>query len=43
VANPLYVMLRSDGSYVGQTGYQPLFSVDASAFAKFLDRALVDA
>lgn len=43
VANPLYVMLKSDGSYVGQTGYQPLFSVDASAFAKFLDRALVDA
>jgi len=43
VANPLYVMLKSDGSYVGQTGYQPLFSVDASAFAAFLDRALVDA
>lgn len=43
VANPLYVMLKSDGSYVGQTGYQPVFSVDPSRFAAFLDRALVDA
>ena len=43
VANPLYVLLKSDGSYVGQTGYQPVFSVNPGEFAKFLDRALVDA
>lgn len=43
VANPLYVLLKSDGSYVGQTGYQPVFSVNPDEFATFLDRALVDA
>lgn len=43
VANPLYVLLKSDGSYVGQTGYQPVFSVDPTQFATFLDRALVGA
>jgi thiol:disulfide interchange protein DsbD len=43
VANPLYVMLRADGSYIGQTGYQPVFSVDPTEFARFLDRAFVGA
>jgi thiol:disulfide interchange protein len=40
VANPLYVLLKPDGSYVGQTGYQPQFSADPAVFAAFLDRAL---
>lgn len=36
VANPLYVILKPDGSYVGQSAY----TRDEQAFLKFLDAAL---
>ncbi len=35
VANPLYVILKPDGSYVGQSA----FTRDEAAFAAFLDSA----
>ncbi|MFN9150192.1 MAG: protein-disulfide reductase DsbD family protein, partial [Bacteroidota bacterium] len=40
VANPLYVMLRPDGSYVAQSGYQTQFRSDPSTFLAFLSQAL---
>jgi thiol:disulfide interchange protein len=38
VANPLYVILNSDGSYVGQSA----FTRDESAFLSFLDQAFTN-
>ena len=35
VANPLYVILKPDGSYIGQTA----FTGDEAAFVAFLDQA----
>lgn len=40
VANPLYVMLRPDGTYVAQSGYQTQFRSDPSTFLAFLSQAL---
>jgi thiol:disulfide interchange protein len=40
VANPLYVMLRPDGSYVAQSGYQTQYRSDPSTFLAFLSQAL---
>lgn len=40
VANPLYVLLRSDGSFIAQTGYLSMFHTDPNTFAAFLDKAL---
>ncbi|MBU3699372.1 MAG: DUF255 domain-containing protein [Candidatus Kapabacteria bacterium] len=40
VANPLYVMLTSDGSYVAQSGFQTQYRSDPSTFIAFLSKAL---
>lgn len=40
VANPLYVMLKPDGSYVAQTGFQTQFRSDPALFVAFLQKAL---
>ncbi len=40
VANPLYVMLRPDGSYIAQSGFQTRFRSDPSTFVAFLSKAL---
>ncbi len=39
VANPLYVILNPDGSFVAQSGYLPQYQSDPSTFAAFLDKA----
>lgn len=43
IANPLYVMLRPDGSFIAKSGYLPMYQSDPGTFAAFLDKALVDA
>jgi thiol:disulfide interchange protein DsbD len=40
VANPLYVLLRPDGSYVAQSGYQLAFTSNPQTFVEFLSKAL---
>ena len=40
VANPLYVLLRSDGSYLTQSGYQLAFTSNPQTFVEFLSTAL---
>lgn len=40
VANPLYVMLRADGSYVAQSGFQTQYRSDPSTFVAFLSKGL---
>jgi hypothetical protein len=40
VANPLYVILRADGSYVAQSGYQLAFTSNPQTFVEFLSQAL---
>ncbi len=40
VANPLYVMLKSDGSYIAQTGFQTQFRSNPGLFVAFLQKAL---
>ncbi|MEY2720382.1 MAG: hypothetical protein RLZZ273_1748 [Bacteroidota bacterium] len=40
VANPLYVLLRPDGSYVAQTGFQTQFRSNPEMFVGFLQKAL---
>jgi len=40
VANPLYVILRADGSYVAQSGYQLAFTSNPQTFVEFLSKAL---
>jgi thiol:disulfide interchange protein DsbD len=40
VANPLYVLLRPDGSYVAQSGYQLAFTSNPQTFVQFLSKAL---
>jgi len=40
VANPLYVLLRPDGSYIAQTGFQTQFRSDPEMFVAFLQKAL---
>ena len=40
VANPLYVMLKSDGSYIAQTGFQTQFRSNPGLFVAFLQQAL---
>lgn len=40
VANPLYVMLKSDGSYIAQSGFQTRFRSDPATFVAFLSKAL---
>ncbi len=39
VANPLYVLLRPDGSYVAQSGYQLSFTSNPQTFVEFLSKA----
>ncbi len=40
VANPLYVLLKSDGTYVAQTGFQTQFRSNPGLFVAFLEKAL---
>ena len=40
VANPLYVLLRPDGSYAAQSGYQLAFTSNPQTFVEFLSKAL---
>ncbi|MFN5877176.1 MAG: thioredoxin family protein, partial [Ignavibacteria bacterium] len=40
VANPLYVLLRPDGSYIGQAGFQTQFRSSPEMFVAFLQKAL---
>lgn len=40
VANPLYVMLRPDGSYIAQSGFQTQYRSDPQSFVAFLRKAL---
>lgn len=40
IANPLYVILRSDGSYIAQTGYLPKYASNPQEFIAFLKNAL---
>ncbi len=40
IANPLYVMLRPDGSFIDKSGYLPKYQSDPATFAAFLDRGL---
>lgn len=40
VANPLYVLLRSDGTYVAQSGYQIQYRSKPALFVNFLHQAL---
>lgn len=40
VANPLYVMLKSDGTYIAQTGFQTQFRSNPGLFVAFLQKAL---
>ena len=40
VANPLYVLLRPDGSYIAQSGYQLMYSSNPQTFVDFLTKAL---
>lgn len=40
VANPLYVMLKSDGTYIAQTGFQTQFRSKPGLFVEFLKKAL---
>lgn len=40
VANPLYVLLRSDGTYVAQSGYILAYSSNPQTFVEFLAKAL---
>lgn len=40
IANPLYVMLKPDGSYISKIGYQPQFQSNPELFGAFLDKAL---
>jgi thiol:disulfide interchange protein DsbD len=40
VANPLYVLLRPDGTFVAKTGYQIDYSNDPNVFVNFLAKAL---
>jgi len=40
VANPLYVMLRPDGSFIAQSGYLSKYQSDPNNFAEFLNTAL---
>lgn len=40
VANPLYVILRPDGSYIAQTGYLPKYRSNPQDFIAFLKNAL---
>jgi thiol:disulfide interchange protein len=39
VANPLYVLLRPDGSYIAQTGYLPKYRGNPADFIAFLQQA----
>jgi hypothetical protein len=40
IANPLYVMLKPDGSFIDKSGYLPMYQSDPGTFATFLDKAL---
>ncbi|MBC8124595.1 MAG: thioredoxin family protein [Candidatus Kapabacteria bacterium] len=40
VANPLYVLLKSDGTYVAQSGFQNQYRSNSSLFIDFLKKAL---
>ncbi|MBU3679210.1 MAG: DUF255 domain-containing protein [Candidatus Kapabacteria bacterium] len=40
VANPLYVMLRPDGSTIAQSGFQTQYRSDPQSFVAFLRKAL---
>ncbi|MBK7185193.1 MAG: thioredoxin family protein [Ignavibacteria bacterium] len=40
VANPLYVLLKSDGTFVAQSGYQTQYRSNAGLFVDFLEKAL---
>ncbi|MBK6290453.1 MAG: thioredoxin family protein [Ignavibacteria bacterium] len=40
VANPLYVLLKSDGTFVAQSGYQTQYRSNSSLFVDFLKKAL---
>ena len=40
VANPLYVLLKPDGSFIAKTGYQPQDQSNPELFGAFLDQAL---
>lgn len=40
VANPLYVLLKSDGTFVAQSGYQTQYRSNAGLFVDFLKKAL---
>lgn len=40
VANPLYVLLKSDGSYVAQSGFQNQYRSNPAPFVDFLKKAL---
>jgi len=40
VANPLYVLLKSDGTFIAQSGYQTQFRSNGQLFVDFLQKAL---
>lgn len=40
IANPLYVLLKPDGSFIAKSGYLPKYQADPATFAEFLDQAL---
>jgi thiol:disulfide interchange protein DsbD len=40
VANPLYVLLRPDGTYIAQSGYQLVYPSNPQTFVEFLSKAL---
>ena len=40
IANPLYVLLKPDGSFIAKSGYLPMYQSDPAKFAEFLDKAL---
>lgn len=43
IANPLYVILRPDGSFVAKSGYLPKYQSDPATFVEFLDKAFAPA
>lgn len=40
VANPLYVLLKTDGTYIAQTGFQTQYRSNPGLFVSFLNQAL---
>lgn len=40
VANPLYVLLKSDGTFIAMSGYQTSYRSNSSLFVDFLKKAL---